>query len=142
MQEKLNEQVRAIPPYPSIRPLSRGIVTCFNSCTRQQPTLKLCTFTAEQFEGFLQVSPFCLFGLISTKDFECWMAHLQADHMLLARSFCQTTLNSVQMQVDLWQYKFRCSFDPYALLITSADHEFTSSDSEHEVSTLLYNIIY
>lgn len=84
MVTKLNERVRVITancPLP-VHPLRQGVVVEYESKAHQRPLLRVATYTAEEFEIFIMISPFALKGLISSEHFATWMRCIRADALL------------------------------------------------------------
>jgi hypothetical protein len=95
--------------FPLLASLSKGIIKTTKPAKYQgRQIIKMRTFTAEQIESWIQISPFCLQGLITTQDMECWIAHLYADSLLSSDAFPKSQLPHLQHSVDHWRelYKF------------------------------------
>lgn len=105
--EELNIRVRQVTrDYMTLLTLD-GLVDLVSS--RQHGSVLKLTgcYTAEHIECWLQVSPFCLLGLITPEDFDCWMEHMHAERQLWASTFDKHRLDNLQMDVDHWRYSLK-----------------------------------
>ena len=89
---------------------------------------------AEQFESWVQISPFCLFGLISELDFGCWMDHMHADALLMHPTFDQQELETLQESIEQWRYNFRMT------LCTDIAENIETDDSDNDSNVGAYSV--
>jgi hypothetical protein len=65
--------------------------------------LEVASFTAEEFEIFLAISPFALKHLISSEDLKTWMTHLHADSKLVQDHFVLRKLPKLGQKIAKWK---------------------------------------
>jgi hypothetical protein len=89
-------------PHP-LCALSHGIIRTYQDKKFNRPVLRVATYTAEQFEIFLMISPFALKTLISSEDFASWMLHLTADDYLVNHPFQVRKTERLAHMIASWK---------------------------------------
>jgi len=94
--------------------------------------LELDFFTAEHMNCFLQVSVFCLEGLISEFDLDVWIYHLKADSIISKETITPTNLKDIKKFTMLWREGFKMCFTNDELSKTTTKESEVSDYSDDD----------
>ena len=117
--DAVNKRVKALPKYPTLRPLPNGIARIKKPQKLNREILKLTTGTAEEFGSFMQWSWACLYGLIADTDFHLWMRNLRIEFALHSTTFSKEHLHQLQEELNKVRFEIRQLFEVNIVLLFS-----------------------
>jgi len=134
-QDQVHQRLRNIQWYPTLRKKLKCLYVQRYDFINKKQIIDLKCYTAEHLHCFIQVSPYCFYGIINDFDFYVWMLHLQADSIISKESVTRTDLDTLEYFTFMWREGFKLSFG------ADVDSELESEEKEAILTSEFLKIV-
>ena len=108
--KNVHGRLKQVNWYPSLKKRVKKIFITKYDKKAGRIVMDLNLFTAEHMNAFLQVSSYCLYGLINEFDYYVWSIHLRADSIICKDAISQDEIEQLKKYTLLWREGYKMSF--------------------------------